>query len=181
VILDKRSAGHGYELFLYNGTLGLQLADGGFENYGSGIQVADGRWHHVEVTVRRNQPDGIVWYVDGAEAGTRRNPTNHAGSLDSDSPLRIGSLTAGHGGFFGGDLDELQIFSRALAPEEVKGIYEAGASGVCKCPDSRDPRVHYLSRDPLFCATQPSNCLPGQVFFSNSCGCGHVDPIGDNS
>ena len=34
--------------------------------------------------------------------------------------------------FLVGDMDELQIFNRALTPQEVQSIYNAGSTGQCK-------------------------------------------------
>ena len=44
------------------------------------------------------------------------------------------------------------------------------------CPDPDDPAVHYKSRDPEACAVIRFRCEPGQVGFSNECGCGCQTP-----
>ncbi len=123
VILDKRAAA-GYHLYNYWGHLGLQLGAGKFSNY-EGPFIADGRWHHVAVTVDRDLADGIRWYVDGIEAGTRQDPTAHRGSLANPSPLSIGGRRTG-GGNFVGALDEVGIFRRALTAGQVEQLYAGG-------------------------------------------------------
>jgi hypothetical protein len=52
----------------------------------------------------------------------------------NSSPLRIGTRTADSPltGWFQGDLDELEIYNRALALPEVQAIYNAGSAGKCK-------------------------------------------------
>ncbi|HXO20328.1 MAG TPA: LamG domain-containing protein [Thermoanaerobaculia bacterium] len=144
-ILDKRTGSppaiKGYHLFVLLGTedcVGLQLADGagsGLSNYHSpGMPtLTDGNWHHIAVTVRRTEQAGIRWYHDGVLIGVS-DPTDRLGSLESNSPLRIGTRTADPTltGWFKGDLDELEIFNRVLTPEEVATIFTAGASGKCK-------------------------------------------------
>jgi Concanavalin A-like lectin/glucanases superfamily len=142
-ILDKRSgtppAINGYSLFVFEGSLGLQLADGvgsGFSNYLSPPltpALTDGNWHHIAVTVRRTGHAGIRWYHNGILFGIN-DPTDRLGSLENDSPLRIGTRTAAPplSGWFLGDLDELEIYNRALTPQEVAGIFSAGAFGKCK-------------------------------------------------
>jgi hypothetical protein len=137
VILDKRSfqAGYfGYHFYLYQGRLGLQLADGDYDNYNSAAFVADGAWHHVAITVQRAAHDGIRWYVDGTEVLPRYDPTLHPGSLDNGSPLSLAvrSAALGGGGNFQGLLDEVELFSRALSAEEVQAIWQAGAGGKCR-------------------------------------------------
>ncbi len=139
--IDKREPGsdptahpHGYQLYLDGGTLGLQLNQAGFE---TGLFIANGDWHHVAVTVDRDDPAGGRWYLDGLEAATF-DPTVVIGSLDNSAPLRIGRNTFGDpdlldpGAHFRGSLDELQILGRALTAGEVLGIFEAGSAGVCK-------------------------------------------------
>lgn len=141
-ITDKRSGSipaiKGYNFFVYQrNKLGLQLADGvgsGYSNYLSPIITGlAGNWHHVAVTVSRRSPMGIKWYDNGVLIGSS-DPTVGAtryGSLVNNSPLRIGA-DSWLGGWFKGDIDELEIFNRELGPAEVLGIKNAEASGKCK-------------------------------------------------
>jgi hypothetical protein len=142
-ILDKRAVAgstlKGYHVFTYAGSFGLQLADGlgsGYSNYLSPVMtpdLMDGDWHHVAVTVRRTEQNGILWYHNGVQVGIS-NPTGRMGSLANSSPLRIGARTAPPllSGRFAGDLDELEIYNRALTPQEVESIFNAGSAGKCK-------------------------------------------------
>ncbi|WP_437735262.1 protein kinase domain-containing protein [Sorangium sp. So ce1335] len=143
VIVDKRDEGprgvHGYCVFLSRGRLSVQLADRDASpkctmvastactNYLSGAFVADGRWHHIAVTVDRRAVDGGTFYVDGAVAG-RFDPTARPLSLDSRAPLRIGSRSSSESGFFRGVLDEVALYRRALSPEEVAAAALQGAA-----------------------------------------------------
>jgi hypothetical protein len=139
VIADKRDAatGVGYSFWLYQNRLGLQLADaGGPTNYSSTpiATLSDNQWHHVAMTVRRASTVGIQWYHNGAVIASPGNPTNRPGSLVNNSPLRIGTRTFANPltGWFRGDIDELEIFNRLLAGNEVLSLYNAGAFGKCK-------------------------------------------------
>jgi hypothetical protein len=71
IILDKRVEINGliidykgYSIFLNDGKLCLQIADGTFfnsyTNYGSPLFVADGNWHHIAITVSRTNTQGII-------------------------------------------------------------------------------------------------------------------------
>ena len=139
-LIDKRVAVpqiRGYSLFLFNGQIGLQLADGTYANYLSQPTVpADGQWHHVAVTVIRGSSTGGRFYLDGVQAGPTFNPTNHPGSLSTAVPFRVGArsnLSAGAAsGGLNGCLDEVQAFSRVLSPNEVLAIFRAGHYGKCK-------------------------------------------------
>ena len=139
VLVDKRQSSPilGYHLFLYNGRLGLQLADSsGYANYVSTTAVpADNQWHLIAVTVARTSHTGGVWYLDGYQIDQPFDPTGHAGSLNSiGTPLLIGVRESGLGGagFFKGALDELEIFNRVLTATEVQSLYQAGSAGKCK-------------------------------------------------
>jgi hypothetical protein len=136
IICDKRvnQQIRGYSLFLNNGQLGFQLADGaGFTNWVAGAAgfVADGSWHLVAVTVDRNNPTGGVFYVDGVAVSTF-NPMSRMGNLNNNSSLVIGRRSFSNDGYFTGCIDELEIFKRALTAAEIGGLFNAGSAGKCK-------------------------------------------------
>jgi hypothetical protein len=67
-------------------------------------------------------------YINGVVVATR--PTT--GTITTNTlPLRLGAASNGDGGF-GGVLDELGVFSRALTATEIADIHAAGASGRCR-------------------------------------------------
>jgi Concanavalin A-like lectin/glucanases superfamily len=143
-IVDKRVDSpvfRGYSFALSYSRLILQLADGGagdgYTNYASIpiTNLKDYNWHHIAVSVTRTMPNGIRWYHNGeALLGQQIDPTDREGSLANDSVLRIGANTVDEpfDNHFNGDMDELQIFNRALSGQEIRGLYNAGASGQCK-------------------------------------------------
>ena len=85
--------------------------------------VWDGQWHHVAGTY-----DGatVRLYVDGVEQGAG-NPAatssiNYA--LADNNVFRIGGYRSSCVDFlFSGDIDEVQVFSRALTASEIAAIY----------------------------------------------------------
>ncbi len=135
-IVDKQGIQDpvGYEMFLFNGNLAFQMGDaGGAASFDSGAFVADGIWHHVTVTVDRDAPTGIRFYVDGAPILPTHDPTPSPGSASNALNLFIGAgHPAGSGGQFDGEIDEVEIFRRVLTPGEVQDLYRAGAAGKCK-------------------------------------------------
>ncbi|MCY1022715.1 LamG domain-containing protein [Pyxidicoccus sp. MSG2] len=138
MIVDKReetvsSNVRGYGFYLYNRQLGFQLADGaGYSIYGtSGVNVSDGRWHHVAVTVDRDNASGGRFWLDGVLVGTF-DPRVRPGSLDSTRPLRIGSRSTYVTGIFNGDIDEVAMHNRVLTPADISAIHQAGRGGRCK-------------------------------------------------
>lgn len=136
VILEKRPTDvgsfSGYSVHLYNGKLGIQLADSvGYTNFDANAPfVADGYWHHFAITVDRDQATGIRYYLDGQEVG-QANPTARSGNLTSSADLLIGTRY-NQTGFFQGTLDELQLFGKVLSSYEVRSQWLAAGLGVCR-------------------------------------------------
>ncbi len=136
-IVDKRvevyGAVFGYQFFLYNGYLGFHLADGGWTNYMSTENVANGAWRHVAVTVQRTGTPRVTLYVDGLPkipSGTPRQ-----GNAFNVAPLLIGRgrpIDISTTPYFKGAIDELEIFSRALTQPEIQAIFHARSAGKCK-------------------------------------------------
>jgi len=133
-LVDKRSTDNGYSgysFFINDGKLSLELANGTLTNYVSPVFVADGKWHHVAVTVSRANPKGILFYIDGVPT-QYGDPTTHLGSLDVKGPLRLGSQSFAAGYLFSGILDEVELFNRVITKDEIASIFNAGSSGKCK-------------------------------------------------
>ncbi len=141
-LVDKRTGGpQGYQFFLYNDRLGLQLGNNGnYTNWVSSTVVPTGnQWHLVAVTVDRSSSScGSTcgtFYLDGSAVGTFDPSAYNNFTLNSAGvPLLMGAQGAGNGGaeYFSGGLDEVEIFSRALSSSEVHSLYQAGSAGKCK-------------------------------------------------
>ena len=133
MILDKRQELSGpvagYAMTVYNGRPLMQLASDDFwRSYVSTAFVADGEWHCVVVTVDRDQPDGIHFFVDGVMVvDPPMNPTIVSGSLTNSFPLRIGRRSDSVGDLFTGNIDEVAVTARALCADEVQALCD----GVC--------------------------------------------------
>jgi hypothetical protein len=142
-IVDKRNAPnaynyYGYHLYLNQGQLYFQMADTAASVGGlivqAGPDLRDGQFHHVAVTVERDSTNGGVLYVDGQPVLTF-DPTTYTGSLSNTDFLHIGENTvAGYVTPFHGIMDELSLYNRALSPDEIQSIYNAGSFGKCSGP-----------------------------------------------
>ncbi len=85
---------------------------------------SDGNWHLVTVTFNR-PANQVISYVDGVPVNTSDISPSGTASFNAGFPTLIGS--SGNGMYSGaGDLDDLGIWARVLAPQEVSGIYAAG-------------------------------------------------------
>lgn len=130
----------GYSFFLGAGnTMGLQLADGGFTNWGGGPATAvpaDGQWHLVAVVVNRgpSTTNTAQFYLDGAPVGPVINVAGRPGSLNppAGTPFRVSSRSSSISGMFRGSIDEVEFFRRALTATEVNNIFQARSAGKCK-------------------------------------------------
>lgn len=146
-LLDKRDAplggdrSIGYALFLAGGKPGFQLGHsvsvGGipasYTNWVSNASVSDGGWHLVAVTVDRDNVNGGKLYVDGNLVLTF-NPTAYQNTANTRE-LLIGLHPAADYNpayNFEGQMDEIELFKRVLAQEEIQAIYNAGMAGKCK-------------------------------------------------
>jgi concanavalin A-like lectin/glucanase superfamily protein len=130
-LLDKRVGNVGWSIFLSPGRrLALMLANGSSSSYIDSRTMPVG-WHHIAVTVDRDDPTGIRFYVDGLP-GTVADPRPRAGNINNNGPFYIGrnALTA----VAATDIlmDEIDLFDRVLQPWEIASIYNAGFWGKCK-------------------------------------------------
>ncbi|WP_018693386.1 LamG-like jellyroll fold domain-containing protein [Algicola sagamiensis] len=146
VILDKRYEDqvenvHGYVLYIDEGNISLQLATGrgswychepnaSCSIYESQGFIADGQWHHLIVSVDRDNQEGLRFYQNG-ELVTVQDPTDRQDSLANDSVLRVGSRSSYLTGLFDGDIGDLNLFHRRIGPREVKQRFAKGNSRRC--------------------------------------------------
>jgi hypothetical protein len=135
-IVDKRQITGanvtGYVVYLFNGRLGLQLGVGGSgQDYiNLSADLRNGQWHHIAITVDRDLASGGKAYVDGGQTGTF-NPTARSGNLTNTQPFLIGKHETAPVANFIGEIDEVELFNRAITGAEVASIYNAGSTGKC--------------------------------------------------
>ncbi|WDD97609.1 LamG-like jellyroll fold domain-containing protein [Thalassomonas actiniarum] len=138
---DKKQDVKGYVFYVDEGELGFQLAtgqgswycheqDSSCTLYETKTFIADGRWHHVAVSIDRDHPQGMVFYLDGEVIFTT-DPTGRAGSLANDKPLRIGSRSSYQTGLFLGAIGAVNLYHTKLSTQEVAGLYQQGNNRRC--------------------------------------------------
>jgi len=102
-------------------------ATGGTEDVG-GIDFPPGAWRYLAIT---RDPDAVARvYLDGVLLSSAAG----AGPIfyDGSQFLRL-SRWGGGGRHWHGQLDEIEIYNRALAASEIQAIFNAGAAGTCSC------------------------------------------------
>jgi hypothetical protein len=126
IVVDTRSTspgiGTGFGAYLEGGCPGIQIRVAtASSKFTSSEPVADGCLHHVAIAVDRDATDGGAIYVDGGLV-LPFDPTGVSGSLSNSEPLVIGRQgdALGGGGYLGGLIDDVRVYSRALSPAEVQ-------------------------------------------------------------
>lgn len=93
--------------------------------------VIPSAFQHVAFTYDQSSGDSALYY-NGQDVAT----TNYFGVTPQTSyELNIGERASGGGGgvsFFGGQMDEVTLYGRALSASEVQAIFYAGTNGKCK-------------------------------------------------
>jgi hypothetical protein len=80
-----------------------------------------GDWYHVSATYDGSgKAAGLTVYLNGKRADVEIVRDSLAGSIKSDAALRVGSKALGKP--FVGQIDDLRLYNRALAPGEVEDL-----------------------------------------------------------
>ncbi|WP_299008358.1 LamG-like jellyroll fold domain-containing protein [uncultured Shewanella sp.] len=146
VIVDKRFEDQekdvkGYVLYIDEGLLSFQLATGNgtwyclqpnssCSLYHSNGFVADGKWHHIAVSIDRDNAQGMHFYLDGKLIAIT-DPTDRMASLANDKPLRIGSRSSYTTGLFKGAIGAINLYHRQLSQHEVTSLFQQGNPRRC--------------------------------------------------
>ena len=68
--------------------------------------------------------------MDGALTATF-NPTSKSGSLANNQVLLVGQNAQTTNAYYIGEIDEVEIFNRAVSATDLANIYNAGSTGKC--------------------------------------------------
>jgi hypothetical protein len=138
--------GGGIRVRLYvEGNPGVKiLVDDDFSKYDpeGSIAVLDGQWHHI-VGMRRRT--ALRVYIDGVEDegatahGESTIPADYDLSGTSQHNAYIGAQTSNASGnlikYFGGLIDDVALWSRALTVEEISYLWNGGAGNPVDVSD----------------------------------------------
>lgn len=123
-ILSKTSGGHEWDFRLdTNGQLLAVIytsAGGTFMVTGSAVSaITPGQWYHTTMVVDLDKPE-LTLYINGVAVGT--STTTSGSYTNGTGALRIGERNDGSGDV-NGRIDEVRIYNRALASNEVAALY----------------------------------------------------------
>jgi len=158
----------------------------GFSNVGGGAfqlhaghppsLIWDGNWHFVAGTYD-GQSQRL--YVDGVLVGQSNfaSPTAIAYGMPTNDDLLIGQ----YAGFaacslpFSGDMDETQIYNRALTQAEIQGIHQAGQGGFCT---TQTVNIDIKpGSDPNSISCSSAGVIPVAVLSSDTFDAASIDPL----
>lgn len=122
------SNGRGWDIFFTStDTLNVRLDDDNTNTvqYDSTTIFADALWHHVLISVDRDDAAGLVMYIDGA-FDSAHDPTPISGNIDPNQNLWIGGRNDSNSQGLEGELAILQIFDSALTAIDAANLSAIG-------------------------------------------------------
>jgi hypothetical protein len=136
---SNESHSYGIGLNEVSGSYGFVLGDGViYTDLRNGPPLNDGKWHSIALTY--DQASGVSLYTDGTL--TESAPAPHLGAFTNASSLMIGRIESGQN--FGGSVDDVMIFSRALSADEVQALYTA-QTGAPELGISRAVKLEFIT------------------------------------
>ena len=111
-----------YDLWFYGGSFGFNTAHG--DIWGISSAGLANVWKHVVAIFNNGDAKQSELYIDG-EKQTLSQQRGSTGWRTVTSDAKISGWNNNNGYKFGGLIDEVRIYSRALSPAEVKARYEA--------------------------------------------------------
>ncbi len=119
------SAGYEAKILTGLGNMDIVIADGtNSVDFNTSTSVTDNAWHHIVLSVDRDDSSGMKTYVDGEQVGGSRDPTA-VDNMNSTRNLFIGARNY-NDFYFNGSLNEPAIYNVALSQETILRHYQVG-------------------------------------------------------
>jgi len=128
----------GYRLFILSGQLHFVVMDGN-NIIITTAPITYSKWQHIAAVRKGGTPNSIEIYINGNLIITATGQVNN---ISNTSDFLIGGITSPNGGTLCGlpaifnygeiAIDELELFNRALASNEIYSIWYADSLGKCK-------------------------------------------------
>ncbi len=154
---DANFSSKGYDFFYQFGGPGFGLAGPGGARFFAQFSASftAGTWHHVAGTYDPSAPAGTAQklYLDGALVSSTCGPSTTGPTFNPSSTnctpapinyqpaaIEVGRVidtanfppSSSLPYFFNGQIDEIEIFNRALSASEIQAIFNAGSAGKAK-------------------------------------------------
>jgi len=157
-ILSKAWSNPYYALVMSGSNARAMYHNGTATNHATGTtNIADGMFHHLVAVWDR---DGNLYiYVDGLEDGSVDISADSAIDISNSNNLSIGancdSGCASRDNFYGGLIDDVRIYNRALTLSEIKALaggHPMDATGTITLQDTLDVNGSMILGDGIFAA-----------------------------
>lgn len=123
-IISKESGTTGYEIHINDGTIEWGVFQGNYQIVLSTTTLAANTWHHI-CGVRTSTQ--LLLYING----TLNNTATASGTPSSNTnPLVFGKGSNQNSRWYGGSIEDIRVYNRALSAGEVLSLY------TCKGSDS---------------------------------------------
>ena len=130
--MDSKNGYRGFDMFTQNGQFGIHLINTWASNalkVTSKAKLKNKTWHHLFATYDgSSKASGVKLYLDGKEVEFIVNNDNLTETAVSKVPFRIGRREVGSN--FTGYLDDIRIYNRTLAAEDISLIMNQNAAAV---------------------------------------------------
>jgi hypothetical protein len=129
---------------LYDNGIQFRVTDGNADTseIQSSTDIGDG-WFHIAFTRNTgisNGPDGLAVYVDGIDidAPTQfdQGTTQTISVSTAETVIGAGTGGSGTGNYYEGGISDARLYKRALSPQEVQSLYQAGVNSRVTLHDS---------------------------------------------
>ncbi|HEY6167304.1 MAG TPA: right-handed parallel beta-helix repeat-containing protein, partial [Verrucomicrobiae bacterium] len=128
-ILSDDDGGYDRSVMIENANFGIFTGGGVWEPAGA----TSNQWQHIAVVFT---PSNIEFYKNGVRFSYGSMPLFGG----SSAPLRI-ARNPGFGEHFQGRIDEVSVYNRALASNEIAAIFNAGSAGKCGFTPTNAPDI----------------------------------------
>ena len=122
-----------FSITLLNSVFGIySWADSAFRS--SGVNVADGQWNHLAVSVRAGVTNGSQCYINGVPRGSAFTYSTQVGNTTND--ITIGTAHDAWNNpvkeYVNGQFDDIAVWSRAMTATEIRAVYNLGRGGMLR-------------------------------------------------
>ena len=123
--MDEKSDYRGWDIWMEGGRVGSHVIHKWPEDSLKVVArtpLTAGKWHHVCLTYDGSaKQGGLKVYVDGVAQATEVKEDRLKSTIRTTVPFKVGQRSEGQG-VEGASIQDLRLYGRALAPDEVKGL-----------------------------------------------------------
>jgi len=135
--MDRAVSFRGYDMFIQEGYVVAHIISTWTSNAirvdGTLYPVTDSSWHHLVVTYDgSSSASGLRIYVDAMEEMTSVYRDSLSSTIRNSASFKVGARSdaAGTTQHLNGTIDDVRVYNRALAAEEIEQLYWQGIGAV---------------------------------------------------